>query len=493
MTDLGPVTEPTTNGSISVQNESVDPALNDLLQRCQTLYDELETFRRHLKDKRQEHEVELGHFRGTVRSELKALERLNKAAGEHVQSVEATQHTVASSNLPFLETLWNTVKRTNGLLSLQKRFYWKKIGKGQAKINGNGAGTALDKRKQSALVDVVTRDGLEWIKVSLITNNRLLHDMAKQGWEVGDSSSEEGDSAGNEDDDEYDIPLVKMAKDLLRAAEGVRIRTRHPQICLILPRVEEGEYDEIDRIIADLRGMGITIRCSDDAPEPTPLGNVIDDLLSDPFAGLTETLDIDCTILLAIVSDFSHCDVNAEPWFHRALKRQVEIEEQENLLPNLLYPAIAGHKLVCTDEAAKRMREIVDTIGTPGEKARTQLLMGDYPDMDVAQYRSELAKWSKFEVPANLNLPIQAVDKDSAAKALPQVAEKVKPHLTAINQSVFLYGWSAGNTVVTSNRTVVKQIEHVLDEHAESEKDWPSIWLCPTARSLVGKEKGRRE
>ncbi|KAJ9629562.1 hypothetical protein H2203_001936 [Taxawa tesnikishii (nom. ined.)] len=475
------------------------PSAAELLERCQALFQELEDFRKHLKSKKQEHDVELGHFRNTVRSEIKVLERLAAAEQpteeEDDESAEATQHTVASSNLPFLESLWNTVKASTGLVSVQKRFYWD-IPK-EEKRKGNAA-KPLDKRKHSALVDVVSKDGLEWTKVSLITNTRLLFDLAKQGWEVGDTSSEEDDDVEDvrrkgEGDEDSDIPLVRMTKDLFKAAQGVRIKTQHPRIRLVLPKMEEGQIEEVDRILASLRKTGATVHCSNEAPVEQTLSAVLHNLTSDPLAGLTPTLNIDCTILLAIVSDFSHCDVNAEPWFHRALKRQVEIEEEENLLPNLLYPAIRAHALVCTQEAAKRMREIVDTIGTPGEKVRTALLMGDDAAKSLAQIHAELVSWSKFAVPEDLQLPIRIVNKDSADGALPPVAERVQQRLTAINQSVFLYGWATGHAVVTSNRTVVKQIEHILNEYAESEKDWPNIWLCPTARSLVGKEKGRRD
>lgn len=215
-------------------------------------------------------------------------------------------------------------------------------------------------------------------------------------------------------------------------------------------------------------------------------------LLTDPFASFTPTLNIDCTILLALVSDFSHCSVTTEPWFHRALKRQVEIEDEENLLPNLLFPALADRELVCTDEAAKRMREIVETIGTAGEKERTKLFMGD-TSLPPSDLRKELEKQSRFCIPSSLRLPIITQIPDEEPSTLPPSAEAVKQQLTSINQSVFLHGWSKGITTVTSNRTVVKQMENILSKEASDEKEWPLIWLCPTARSLVGKEKGRRE
>lgn len=474
------------------------PSLDELLQRCTTLITELEAFKEHLKSRRLEHTVEIAHFRNTVKSELKTLQRLSTSGG--TKSKEVSQHTVNSSNLPFLETVWSTVKNTTGLQALQKRFYWHF--KPQPSKDGINAPKPLDKRKQSALVDIVAKDGLEWTKVSLITNNRLLFDKAKQGWEDEPSSSEDSSSDNEQDtksnassaDGDSQIPLVRMTTDLLHAARTIKIRTKHPRVTLILPKIQLGQIREIDALITSLRTAGAIVICSDSIPPVAPLSDVMTTLLTDQFAALTATLNIDCTILLALVSDFSHCAVDAEPWFHRALKRQVEIEDKENLLPNLLYPALAGKKLVCTKEASKRMREIVGTIGTSGEKARTALLMGDDGNSTPGQLRESLQEWTRFEVPADLLLPIETLDSgDDGVGELPVVAEKVRENLSDINKSVFLFGWARGWSTITSNRTVVKQIERLLDEGAESESDWPSIWLCPTARSLVGKEKGRRE
>ncbi|GAB7354200.1 hypothetical protein MBLNU459_g4749t1 [Dothideomycetes sp. NU459] len=529
------------SSSSSSSSSSAPPTLDQLLERCTTLISELEDFKQYLKGRRQEHTVEIAHFRNTVKSELRTLQRLCDV--DHDQTRQVSQHTVNSSNLPFLESVWNTVKDTTGLQALQKRFFWhpRPDAAAPATAAAAAAAAALDggtarppgRRKQSALVDIVTQDGLEWIKVSLITNTRLLFDKAKQGWEDGPSSSED-DGSDNDDNNDADqrahsqnrdgdgsepdsqVPLVRMARDLFKAAATVRIRTKQPRIRLVLPKIEEGQIKEIDAIIASLRAMGASVECSGQTPPSRPLHLVLDRLLSDPFAALTPTVNIDCTILLALVSDFSHCAVDAEPWFHRALKRQVEVEDKENLLPSLLYPALAGRDLVCTRAAAKRMREIVATIGTPGEKARTALLMGDGDGDgnsggdDAAVLRARLQDWTRFQVPEDLRPPIRVVEvvtgdsggddgddnnhgKGSGRRQLPPAANMVRRSLSDINQSVFLYGWSSGCSTITSNRTVVKQIENLLNQHADTEADWPNIWLCPTARSLVGKEKGRRE
>ncbi|KAI5236613.1 hypothetical protein E4T42_09409 [Aureobasidium subglaciale] len=458
------------------------PTASDLLTRCQLLLDELETFKEYLKTRKQDSSVEIAHFRNTVKSEHRTLSRLADN-----EDVEATQHTVNSSNLPFLEQVWGVVKGQSGLQAMQKRFYWQEAGQKRGM-----------KKRNSALVDIVAGDGLEWFKVSLLTNNRLLFDKAKQGWEDASSSEEEEDEeeqtqhGKKEEDEDNDVPLVKMTKDLFRAAREVKIRTRSPTITLVLPKLREGEVAEIDKILDQLRALGVRLITSTSISPPPPFDTVMPHLLTNPFASFTPTLNIDCTILLALVSDFSHCSVTTEPWFHRALTRQVEIEDEENLLPNLLYPALANAELVCTDEAAKRMREIVDTIGTIGEKSRTKLFMGDN-GLSHADVLEELARQSRFPVPATLKLPITIITPSEHQPSLPESAKAVKKHLTSINQSVFLHGWDQGITTITSNRTVVKQIENVLAKEAGGEEEWPRVWLCPTARSLVGKEKGRRD
>jgi hypothetical protein len=63
-----------------------------------------------------------------------------------------------------------------------------------------------------------------------------------------------------------------------------------------------------------------------------------------------------------------------------------------------------------------------------------------------------------------------------------------------INQSVFLSGWAAGHTTITSNRIASKAIERAVEDNRKSDDEaGPRVWICPTARSLVAKEKDRRD
>jgi hypothetical protein len=92
--------------------------VEDLINRANILIAELQQFRERLKALRQEASVELGHFRSTIQSELNMLKRLStKPEGL------TTTHVAKSSNLPFLEALWNVAKRSKDIVSLQKRIY----------------------------------------------------------------------------------------------------------------------------------------------------------------------------------------------------------------------------------------------------------------------------------------------------------------------------------------------------------------------------------
>lgn len=255
-----------------------------------------------------------------------------------------------------------------------------------------------------------------------------------------------------------------------------------------------GAVKDIDIILKRIRSLGITVTCANDLSPPPGIDEVLEKMVINEFSTFTDILNIDCTILLALVSDISHSQVVEAPWFNAAIRRQLEMEAKEQLLPSVLWPGLKGRRLVCTSEAATRMREIVDFIGTETEQARSRILMGD----DRAKSGDELVRdiqvLSEHQVPSDWRLPISIVDFGEAIfSKLPPVAAAVAPQLTDINKSIFLYGWAEGITTVSSNRTVAKLIENIIGEnHTDDEKVGPDIWVSPTSRSLVAKEKERR-
>ena len=499
-----------------------------LLIKCQTLLGELEGFRRFIEKRHleREHAVDIRKFQTSVSTEQKSLLKVllfprvpwllrltvDKLA-EADLTAEKTIHTLRSSNLPFYAATWEAAKASRGLVAFHKRFY---VDDHHTRDSKKAA------RKRSTLVDIVAEDGEEWIKVSTITEDRLIFEIAKAEWEAADSStSDEGgkkgigdgpplDQLGNGGKSEIErIELVQTAEDLARTSKAHRIHYRRPRIRFVLPKIAASPAEELLPVLARIRSTGATLDLG-----PQPAHHIGEDLslkvfpclLPSPHPPLTSTLNIDCTILLALVSDLSHtANHPILPGYNAAITRQIELETRDNLLPSSLWPAMAGKDLVCTREAANRMREIVETIGMPNERLRTGLLLnGEGVSLDDSgdnALREAFAKYSDHTIPSTWRLPIRIVDAaispadvETAIEHgnLPPVATVVAKQLTDINRSVFIHGWMHSITTVSSNRTVSKQIEAIVEKDGQGATG-PEIWLREPARSLLGKEKERRK
>ena len=115
-----------------------------------------------------------------------------------------------STNLTYYLTVWEVAKNCTGLISFQKRIY--------PKYPNDDEKTDDNHVKHGTTVDLITMDGLEWVKVSNITEYRLIHELAEKG-HACDSDEEEG---WPDEDDMVDI--LKIAHDLHRVSQGVRVR-----------------------------------------------------------------------------------------------------------------------------------------------------------------------------------------------------------------------------------------------------------------------------
>ncbi|EKV10654.1 DNA methylase, N-6 adenine-specific, conserved site [Penicillium digitatum] len=516
-----------------------------LKQECNDLLSQIDGYQALLTSTlRNPQLVEVRQFRSSVVSELRMLEKLGRqiegAIGETTAGPGTSEtedgvtshdpdlemrlvHALRSSNLPFYQAVWRIASGScSGLVALGKRFYWDGETKATEKQSAGGKGKIggavhpekqrnKDKRK-SVFVDVVADDGEEWVKVSTVSESRLLFEMAKKGWE-GDSDEDEWSDGGkgrtilqnfDEEDegaDDDELELIKLARDLRKASDATRVRYRHPRLRVVIPKIEEGRIPEIDAVLNEMRSYGIRVDCQGSLPAETRTG--LAHLLPQPFKNFTSTLNVDCTLLLAMVSDLSHVkDIPTSPHFHRAIVRQIEVEREKPLLTSELWPAMDAHELLSTTEAAVRFREIVDTIGTETEKSRSRMLLGEtpYEQLDREALLQEFQKLSDYQVPANWKLPIKVVEAQQvidAAKTqgnLHPVVHEVGKGLSDINHGVFLYGWVTRLTTISSNRTIAKQIEATVEDNRKGDDslEGPDVWICDTARSLVGKDKDRK-
>lgn len=140
--------------------------------------------------------VEYHHFENDVKKDLKHLEAVYTKRAHDASFL----HTIKSSNLPFMQAVWDAAKRATDVVGL---------------------------KRHSSAVDVVAEGGLRWIKVYNLTEKRLLIDMAKEGWDWDDSSDEGEDDAASKtrSDDNLQIPLLKMAESLVAESKKTKVRT----------------------------------------------------------------------------------------------------------------------------------------------------------------------------------------------------------------------------------------------------------------------------
>ncbi|KAF2646288.1 hypothetical protein P280DRAFT_440168 [Massarina eburnea CBS 473.64] len=453
------------------------------------------------------HRVNCRTLTSDLETELSALAKLKKSNPSPAQ--------VQATNLLYFESIWAACKRSSGLVDFRRFFYWKQrkygnhlSGKfaGQHKTQNRNKFTNRpgEKMNGATLVDIVAQSGREWVRVSTATQKRLIHDLAKLGWQ-NDSDSEDDDNDmpdaskntredGDNDDDEDEVFLVKNARELIRAARANPMRGRPPTVRFVLSRIESGKIKEVDAVLEKMRATGVIVQCANDLPETPSLDSVLSSLLVYP-SDTSETLNIDCTILMAMISDVSHKECPILDRYPAQIRMQIEEEREEKLLPQHLYPAIGSHPMVCTQDAADQMNHIVETLAADEEKARADILLGQNDRQNVAP-DVLLKQWQELSdhtIPNGFQLPIRVVpcNVEDMIKTLPAVATKLAPELGPSNAAIFFYGWANHLTTLSANRTRARQIERRLQEVGLDDGEVPPhIWCCGGPRSLVAKSRG---
>ncbi|KAH9871205.1 hypothetical protein IAQ61_005384 [Plenodomus lingam] len=484
-------------------NKPSQTTVEGLVERGKLLHAEVETYVAAVLEKQRVgkvyNPVEYRNLRNDMRNELAFLKKLISTNLDE----EKARHYIVSSNLLYYEALWSAAKRSSGLQSFRKYFFWDRHKAPGGKNTMKGLSLkkgSQQKGKTAALVDIVAEEGMEWIRVSTVSEKRILFDLAKLGWmNDSDSDDEVSDirpSVDDEEDDEDQIDVVRNARDLARAAKANPICGRPPRVRFVLTRIESGKMEAIDMIINKIRATGAVVQCAKDIPAAVPLQSVLTQLLVDRSRAISQTVNIDCTILLALISDISHKECPILDWYPGEVRAQIKEEAEEHLLPTRLYPAIASHPMVCTREAADQMNLIVETLATDTEKLRANLLLaqGDRQGRTSEELVAEWVSLSDHSIPEGFQLPIEvkSVDLDHITNSLPTVAEKVAKELGTLNKSIFLYGWAESLTTLSANRGRARQIETIINEHGlEDGEAGPHIWLCGESRSLIAKH-GRR-
>ncbi|KAF3799381.1 hypothetical protein GCG54_00001423 [Colletotrichum gloeosporioides] len=463
----------------------------------------------------------LGPFERLVVSEKKHLERMVGAydtpdlGGEELEALDRkTRLRLDASNYKFYESVWEVAKRCCDLAGMRRELAVKKTEEGGKGKKGKGVG---------AVVDLVVRGGTEWVKVVTTTERRLFYEMADAGWDWDEEEQEEMLEVLREDG-EGSVEVARVARCMIAAARGSFEGYRRPRCVILMSRIEEGRNAHVDRLLSLVRRLGegtgveLVVETANAGilARPTPgLEEAIRNLVkADPFAGFTDTLNVDCSVFMALASDCSHLRIGPEsPLLRGAQHRLDAADEVENgpRLVTTMYPALGARRLVTTREAADTFLRILGEIGTETEKARTRILFEPLGNDECRGERvRKLQTLSEHPVPEDLQLPVEVVPGVSWEEARGLVEEGALPRvalavgrkgsgLDAMGVSSFLYGWREGITTVTGNWEAVKRLRAAIEagfaeaggEQVDGVGDGPRVWRIPFSRKLLAKPRPR--
>lgn len=488
----------------------------DIASRSARLLQEMEKLRQHLWALKGENE----HVRGlsglisSIHTEKEAAEQF-LAPSEPNSNGASSQRTKVSrfrsTNIYTFEKLWDIIKRCHRLISINQTLA--KTTKLESDCQGGlqlvdaaaKAKGGVTKNPGLLHIHAIVGGGAEWLRIIHKNEKKLLMEMAEGGWDWDVGEGDQDDAALYED-----IETLRSAKDLADAARENWYNYRHPRIRIIFTRIRDGQNKEIDRLIQRLRRVGgdditVDIHCAD-SEWVTNEGLVdIDTAIANlmPRAdNLTDTVILDSSVLVALVSDVSHTKVDKLPWHGEDVRAHIDDEANGiNFFRCAAYPHLRGRKLVCTGKAKEQFEKIALLMGSPTEVERARVLFGG-----GAQ---DLQKYSIHTVPDDFLLPVQVLPGDdeewsSTAKlirdgVLPPVATEVERHLVGVlgNMATHMCGWVSGLTVVTSNRVLARKIVSIVETSLTREyANGPRICALPYNRALAtngpGPKKARK-
>ncbi|KAG6033010.1 hypothetical protein E4U19_007002 [Claviceps sp. Clav32 group G5] len=429
-------------------------------------------------------------------------------------------------------THWAILKRCSSLVAIHQAFQGSaKTTRGE-EISRMPSVSARQRElmhrtlKQQAKVEVhVVASGSEWVHVRTLQTDRLARQMSDAGWNWGQHDDSD-EFPGKEEDvvldeDEWgDVPLAKQVKRLIAAAKLHRHEYRIPRLRIVLPNIGD-ENPDINLFLGQLSRMDPAVHVTVEVQTgeflsrepPAAVEDAIRNLVGCPLEGLTETLNLDHSILVALASDMTHLRVVSERGHSAATRAQIEEEARHEggLMAKVLYPILQDRKLVCTPEAAEHFHHVLRLVGTASECERGELLvplpLGSQAQMSPCNegreaFRARFRELSVHEMPSAVDLPItvmaecwrpDSLQEDVDEGALPEVALDVVRHcgFSAAKLSVFMYGWRSGNVTLSCNREVKAQFRTLVEMYRRGEDDYgPLIWGVDVARNLLGRGAG---
>ncbi|KAI1333058.1 hypothetical protein F5Y16DRAFT_2173 [Xylariaceae sp. FL0255] len=481
-----------------------EPTAKDLLREAYEMQAELQEFGDHLD------RVYDGYFNDFPKNIHRRLSSELAAALKDLQCRVESGQSTAGSNFIFTQGVWEVAKRSKNIVMLTQsvnagRFEHRRqyFAPGE-RLKGlhqqpSAASWSQKRRPDTRVVDVICDGGSTWTKVSSVSNSRLLFDMANEAVYVSDNEDEEKVSKNGMSADYSDVPIAKQVRFLKKVAEGHRFKGKSPSLNVFLPRIFEHEHPQIHQVVEVCRRMGTNVFCGDALPPAEPLTQeLLSIMVPGPRASLTPVLNIDTSVLIALVSDYCHFTLPDPKGLPRAIADHIALEREEQFLPRIC-SVLGDRDLTCTRQAADTFTEIVHHIGRDTENARAHLLFAIDDNKTSEQRVEELHALSDqpSDFLSTLRLPIRVfnmTEEDCQAVLSPELT-KVLNVLEQPTRSVFASGWARNTTTVTTNMGAVKEFEKSLElaTTEDSTFEWPSIWAFPNSRPLRTVPRGSNE
>lgn len=431
---------------------------------------------------------------------------------------------------------WAVVKKCRGLVAVNKDFPRSP----RLPVEPNLGWLAYKDQpfqERPVTVDAVVDSGATWIKFISISSKTLEYQVVAEGW--ASDPEEDGEDGKGEDRGTEGLGHTEFADTVRKIILAARWNHCH-RVHLILPGLREGKSELVDRMLHFIRyeigggDINVEVSCADSAflteaasPPDAAIAALTrdrDPLVGDDCGRLTETINLDPSALVALVTDLHHGPVALQPESQRDIIMQSildhetennnELVARQDILPTVLYPALRGRKLVCTRLAAAYFRRLIDAISTHSEETRAALILPPSSDTEPTNepptpstLRQAFQQWSNHPVPPDLHLPVQIVpDLDLpdipplvTASRLPPMALAVARDLSPLNRSVYTYGWAHGLTTVTGHRGIERQVRLSLARHwtrggggAGRDERPPDVWHRHLGGYLIHRDKPKQ-
>ncbi|KAI9358748.1 hypothetical protein BD770DRAFT_386883 [Pilaira anomala] len=238
-------------------------------------------------------------------------------------------------------------------------------------------------RERSLKVDIVAEHGLVWVKVIARNAKAFRHELMGLEWEESESSSSDDDDDENTLNHQFksagdfdSLPIFKKAREYLQTAKAHHVQFFTPLVVFAFMRIQAEKDIYVQRIMNKLSEMGIVVHLQ--SPDETIQSSYMPLLLKevkvkDLSHFTTESLNMDVSSILAILSELSHHVCLPEEVSAIPIKVQAEREAQVPALPQIA-SYIRGKKLCMIQTAYDRLNEIVNVVGGQDEVARFEYL-----------------------------------------------------------------------------------------------------------------------